>query len=148
MATTVGKEGDLGSLVEDLIKLDFAAIDAYDAAITRLSSSEFKRQLAEFRDDHTEHTRVLGAWMRQQGDTPPEGAGPKQLLSTGKVVLAGLAGDKQILEAMKTNEEDTNTAYERAVNHREAGPVRGICERNLADERRHRAWMEATIARL
>ena len=32
-------------------------------------------------------------------------------------MLGGLIGDKAILVAMKTNEDDTNTAYERAVNH-------------------------------
>ena len=49
---------------------------------------------------------------------------------------------------MKTNEDDTNTAYERAVKHEEADGVRPIFEKNLADERRHRAWLESTIATL
>ena len=40
----------------------------------------------------------------------------KALLTKGKVVIAGLMGDEAILQAMRTNEADTNTAYERAVN--------------------------------
>jgi hypothetical protein len=34
--------------------------------------------------------------------------------------VAGLMRDKAILQAMKTNEDDTNTAYERAVKHDDA----------------------------
>jgi rubrerythrin len=149
MVTHVGTEADVDDLVEDLIKLDFAAIEAYDAAIKRLSNEEYKRKLDEFRDDHQEHTRVLGAWMRDQGRDPPDSGGAKQLLTSGKVVIAGLAGDKQILKAMKTNEDDTNTAYERAVNHEDVDEeLRMVFEKNLSDERRHRAWIEATLATL
>ncbi len=55
-------------------------------------------------------------------------------------------GDKAILQAMKTNEEDTNTAYERVVGHKQAWPdMRTVLERALEDERRHRSWMVATI---
>jgi rubrerythrin len=148
MTTTVGTETHLADLVQDLIQLDLAAIEAYNAAIERLSSPAFKQQLTQFRGDHLEHTRTLGAWMREQGKTPPESGGAKELLTKGKVALAGLVGDKQILLAMKTNEEDTNTAYERASNHREADGVRPIFEKNLSDERRHRAWIESTLSTL
>ncbi|MDB6090714.1 MAG: uncharacterized protein JWN85_3498 [Gammaproteobacteria bacterium] len=149
MVTHVGTEADLDELVEDLIKLDLAAIEAYDSAIERLSNAEYKGRLQEFRADHQEHTRVLGAWMRQQGRNPPDGAGGKQLLTSGKVVLAALLGDKRILQAMKTNEEDTNTAYERAVEHADVDDdLRGVFAKNLADERRHRAWIESQLASL
>ena len=148
MVTTVGTESKLTDLVQDLIQLDLAAAEAYSSAIEHLKAPAYKEQLTAFRGDHLEHTRALGSWIKQQGQTPPESGGAKQLLTTGKVALAGLVGDKQILQAMKTNEDDTNTAYERASNHREADGLRAIFEKNLADERRHRAWMEATLATL
>lgn len=148
MVTTVGTESKLSDLVQDLVQLDKAAIEAYDAAIERLSSTEYKQQLTSFRADHMEHTRVLGMWLREHRQDAPESGGMKATMTTGKVALAGLIGDKQILVAMKTNEDDTNTAYERATNHPEADGVRATFEKNLGDERRHRAWMEATLARL
>ncbi len=148
MVTTVGTESSLKELVYDLVKLDNAAIEAYDSAIERLSNASFKEQLTRFRDDHVEHTRVLGAYAQQQGWDQPDGGGAKQMLTKGKVVLAGLMGDKSILTAMKTNEDDTNTAYERAVNHRDADGVRDVFARHLGDEQRHRAWIEATLSRL
>jgi rubrerythrin len=148
MVTTVGNETELDELVEDLVKLDFAAIEAYDAAIERLSRAEHQRQMREFRNDHRDHTQVLGTWLREHGHTPPESCGAKQLLTKGKVVIAGLAGDKQVLQAMKTNEDDTNTAYERAIKHDQADGLLAVFEKNLSDERRHRAWIETTIATL
>jgi len=148
MVTTVGTESTLSDLVQDLVQLDKAAIEAYGAAIERLESVEYKQQLSRFRQDHEEHTRTLGAWLHEHRQETPASGGMKQTLASGKVALAGLMGDKQILEAMKTNEDDTNTAYERAVNHREADGVRATFEKNLGDERRHRSWMESVIATL
>lgn len=73
----------------------------------------------------------------------------KSMLAKGKVVLGGLMGDKAILQAMTTNEDDTNTAYERAVKHDEASAeVRQVLSRGLADERRRRDRMVETIAKL
>jgi hypothetical protein len=44
------------------------------------------------------------------GRTPPKEGDMKALLTKGKVVIAGLMGDAAILQAMRTNEADTNTA--------------------------------------
>ena len=71
----------------------------------------------------------------------------KQLLTTGKIALASLVGDGAILKAMKTNEDDTVTAYERASRHPDALPEsRRRFEQFAADERRHRAFMEQASA--
>ncbi len=62
-------------------------------------------------------------------------------------MLGGLVGDRVVLAAMKTNEDDTNTAYERAVAHPAVTPdVLTVLEQNLSDERRHRDWIEKRIA--
>ena len=67
----------------------------------------------------------------------------KQWLTTGKVALADLAGDNAILKAMKTNEDDTAAAYQQALdNSLTDAELRPVIEKGLADERRHRAWME------
>jgi hypothetical protein len=54
------------------------------------------------------------------------------MLTQGKVLIAGLMGDKTILQAMKSNEEDTNTAYARAVEHEDTpAQVKATLEQNL-----------------
>jgi uncharacterized protein (TIGR02284 family) len=116
MTTTVGTENTLESLLEDLIQLDYDAADAYQAAIDRLQNSSYRSSLAEFKRDHLRHITELGDILSSMGRTPPKEGDMKALLAKGKVVIAGLIGDEAILQAMRTNEADTNTAYERAVN--------------------------------
>jgi uncharacterized protein (TIGR02284 family) len=142
----VGLDSDFQEVVCDLIELDYDAIAAYQTAIERLENSAFKAKLGEFLRDHERHVEELSVWIRQQGATPPDGPDMKKVLTTGKVVMADMFGDKAILMAMKTNEEDTNTAYERALEHDNL-PItaRDLISRNLADERRHRAWIVATL---
>jgi rubrerythrin len=148
MVTRVGTEATLIELVRDLIKLDRAAIEAYNSAIAKLSSAEYQRNLTDFRDDHIQHTELLGTWMREQQELPPQSGGVKELLTTGKVALASVAGDRKILQAMKSNEDDTNIAYERAAKHQDADGLRVIFEKNLSDERRHRRWIEGVLETL
>jgi len=142
MVTMIGSEDTVEGLLSNLIKLDYDAAEAYEAAVNRLESKEYREKLQSFGQDHLSHTRNLGEILRQMGKNVPQGPDVKQLLTKGKVVIADLFGDKAILTAMKTNEDDTNTAYERAIVHKEVTDnVRQILQNNLADERRHRQWI-------
>jgi len=142
MVTTVGTESTLNDLVENLLLLEHDAIAAYEQTIARLENPDFKQTVASFKSDHDRHVQELtrlasaiGATAHQQGDM-------KQMLTTGKIALASMMGDRSILGAMRTNEEDTVTAYERASQHAEATPdARAIFQRAHADELRHRDWM-------
>lgn len=142
MTTAVGLQRDLDELVTKLIELDYDAIEAYDEAIARLEDPARKAKLAEFRDDHRRHTENLAPFLTQHGRSVPKKGNFKRVLTKGKVVIASVMGDKAILHAMKTNEDDTNTAYERAVKHTDASAnLRDVFQANLADERRHRQWI-------
>jgi uncharacterized protein (TIGR02284 family) len=146
MTTTVGTENTLESLLEDLIQLDYDATDAYQAAIDRLENSSYRTRLAEFKRDHLRHITELGEILSNMGRTPPKEGDMKALLTKGKVVIAGLMGDEAVLQAMRTNEADTNTAYERAVNFKGLQPnTREVLQRGLEDERRHCEWILETL---
>ena len=148
MVTIVGKEVTIQALLYDLIELDYDAIAAYDAAIKRLDDAAFKQALTEFRADHARHTQNLAPFLREMGSVVPEAGNAKALLTSGKVVFANLFGDNAILEAMRTNEDDTNTAYARAVEHPDATmEIRRVLEENLADERRHCSWILNALGR-
>lgn len=118
MATTVGTESTLENLLEDLVQLDYDAADAYQAAIDRLDEARFRDRLREFKGDHLRHIDEISAILQRMGRTPPKEGDMKSYLTQGKVIMGSLMGDKAILQAMKTNEADTNTAYERAVGFR------------------------------
>lgn len=149
MVTSVGTETDVVEMLNNLIRLDFDAIEAYRAAVDRLENRSFAERLRSFQEDHERHTRELGAVVAELGGTPATASDAKAMLTRGKVLMADMLGDRAILEAMKSNEDDTNTAYERASLHGGKTPAADkILARNLADERRHRAWIEEAIDRL
>ncbi|MBU2958359.1 ferritin-like domain-containing protein [Paracoccus sp. 1_MG-2023] len=148
MATTTGTEHYFGDLVTDLIYLEHDAIAAYDSTIERLNDPELAARVAEFRQDHLQHLETLRGIAASINADIPEGGDMKQMLTTGKIALADLMGDGAILKAMRTNEEDTVTAYDRARQHDDAIPAsREFFEKALADEKRHRAWMEEASQR-
>lgn len=136
--------------LNQLIRLDYDAIEAYVAAIEKLQNPEYRERLSQFCEDHDRHVRVLSALVDGYGGKAATGPDIKRLLTKGKVVIADLVGeDRAILMAMRANEEVTNLAYEEALKH--IGSVkeetRAIIEKNLADERRHRAWIERQLER-
>jgi uncharacterized protein (TIGR02284 family) len=149
MATLRGNEDSILHLVANLIELDFDAIEAYSAAIERLDDPTSRETMSTFRRDHEEHVEDLSAVMESLGGAPPHQGDFKRILTRGKVVLAALAGDKAVLAAMKTNEDDTNAAYERAAQRTEIpAQLASVLQKNLADERRHRTWIEQRIKQL
>jgi uncharacterized protein (TIGR02284 family) len=149
MATLSGKQSDLAKALADLVELEHDALEAYQAAIARLSDFASKDKFKDFVLDHQRHITELSAAVRSLGVEPPQKGGAKSILTKGKVYLGSLAGDNVILQAMRTNENDTNTAYERAVGRDDVPPpIREILDRNLADERRHRQWIIGRIDQL
>jgi uncharacterized protein (TIGR02284 family) len=146
MATVGGMDGNIIHLLNNLIELDYDAIEAYEAAIARLKDADDREQLRMFMADHVRHTNTLSSAVRQLGGDPASKGNFMRLLTKGKVVLAALVDDRAILFAMKTNEADTNLAYERAAKHDGLTPeVTAILEKNLGDERRHKAWIEERL---
>ena len=146
MTTFIGKESTVKELLKDLIELDFDAIEAYQAAIDRLETQDYKIRLQEFMEDHERHTRDLSIFLQEMCEEAPTKGNMKRILTKGKVLISQIMGDRGMLMAMKDNEEDTNTAYERAASRNNIStPLTMILEKNLADERRHRSWLESTI---
>lgn len=145
MATRIGTERDPIKMLEHLMALDYDAIDAYQAAIERLSNDEYVSVMQQFKGDHERHITELGPIVTQLGGHPPDGPGAKSLLAAGKVKLAKVMGDEAILRAMRTNESDANTAYEKALS-KSPPEAREVLQRGREDERRHLEWINSTLA--
>ncbi|MEX1198550.1 MAG: DUF2383 domain-containing protein [Pseudohongiellaceae bacterium] len=132
---------EIVSDLNNLIELDYDAIAAYQAAIERLETDAYKMKLTEFLGDHERHTVELGKLVAGEGGKPSSEGDAKKFLTKGKVVMADLAGDEAILKAMKSNEEQTNSKYEDAVEQGYPENIQKVLQRGLADERRHKAWL-------
>jgi len=111
MATLVGTQSKLVDSVKSLIELDYDAIEAYQAAIDNIENTQYKNQLEKFCNDHRRHVDKLSLLLEERGIKVNLGPDTKQWLTKGKVGMVHLLGDKAVLEAMLSNEEDTNSAY-------------------------------------
>jgi uncharacterized protein (TIGR02284 family) len=135
--------------LNELISLDLDAIEAYEAAIVRLNDAGDKAELERFKADHRRHVTDLTPLVREMGGEATTSPDFKRLLTKGKVVVMGVAGDSGVLEAMKSNEETTTKVYDKARNQPELPmQARTIIERNFADEQRHFAWLEQRLSGL
>lgn len=134
--------------LQELVALDYDAIEAYDAAIARLENPRLSAKLVEFRQDHHRHTENLGEILRQRSEDVPNGPDMKRFLTKGKVVIADMGDDETILKAMNANEKVTNETYEKALKLDDLnGSARTTVAGNLSDEQRHKAWIESQIER-
>jgi uncharacterized protein (TIGR02284 family) len=142
MAAMVGNYKELAKLINSLIELDYDAIAAYRTAIQKLGNAEDKAALRGFMADHERHVVDLRPFVEHFGEKASDGTNAMVILTKGKVVIAGLMGDRAILEAMKSNEDETNRKYERATARTDL-PIglMAVLHKNLADERRHRAYL-------
>ncbi len=148
MTTFVGIQNNFADALKELVELDYAAIEAYETAIERLKEPTYQQKLTTFKQAHERHVKELSEVLSRNNEEVPTGPHKgKELIAKGKVILANLIGDETILRAMKSNEIDTNTAYER-MNDRDDiwDEAKEILRRGLQDERIHKDWLEKTIS--
>ena len=147
IATTQKKENE--SFIEelkDLLCLDYAAADAYEAVIERISNETYKSKLEEFKDDHLTHIENITTFFKRGGHDYPTSAGMKKILTQGKVVLANLIGDATLLKAMKSNEQQTTQSYEHINKYNEIPEgIRGALLKGYEDEKKHLSWIEQEL---
>jgi hypothetical protein len=134
------------TVLNHLIAVDYDAIEAYEAAIGRLGSTPDATQLVRFLDDHKRHVLDLTRLVKDLGGEATGHADFRRFVNTGRVVLGGLIGDDAVLHAMKSNEDDIGSHYERAASSEGlAIDARSLVLRIMGDERRHRDWFERRL---
>ncbi|KQT50716.1 hypothetical protein ASG43_05395 [Aureimonas sp. Leaf454] len=147
MVTTVGTESTFETLVQNLLILEHDAIAAYQTTIDKLDDAASKAKIAEFKRDHEAHVAELTRMAGTLGVAAPGEGDIKQYLTTGKVALAAIVGDRTILKAMSTNEIETKMAYDHASKNASATPeAQAFFRKAYADETRHKDWMDAAAA--
>jgi len=127
-----------------LAQLDQEAAAAYELAAEHIVADDVREQLIAFRDDHLDHVRDIATLLEDRGiDLPEYGAMADSSAVAALAVAAGQMGTRAALLAMISNERLTNGTYESALLVTTDEEARGLLECNLADERRHLAWLEA-----
>jgi uncharacterized protein (TIGR02284 family) len=146
MGEMIASEARIVKNLRSLIALDFDAIEAYQAAIDRLHSALDQDQLRSFLADHRRHVFELSPLVAELHGQAVTEADFRRVITKGKVVLGGVIGDRGVLEAMMSNEQETTKAYRKGAVEPGMPPrVRAVLERNLSDERRHLAWIQQRL---
>lgn len=146
MVTLVGLQINFLSAVQSLLELEYDAVEAYETAIDRLNNLAYKKKLQEFKADHDRHIVELTKLIKKHDEEAPKGPSTKQWLTKGKVILANLVSDEAILRAMRSNEIDTNAAYDRISDYEEMWfDAKDFVNRAFNDEKRHKAWLDETL---
>jgi rubrerythrin len=127
--------------LNDLLKLDHDAVQAYALAIKALSSETLRSQMREHRADHERHIDELSQLIRSRGGTPVS----LPHLPTGAFKLAvqaiGATGDdRSVLVAFKANERQVRDKYRRVAQREHDGDITSVLARAAEDEARHYQW--------
>jgi len=149
MVTMVGTQSNFFNAIKELVELEFDMFETYEYALSKIQDENYAKHLIEFKADHARHIKELSALLAEQNVKAPTGPDhTKQWIAKGKVALANLVSQEAILSAMNSNEADSNIAYSRLLS-REDMPLqwRQIFQRAFEDEKRHKAWFEAELAK-
>ena len=136
--------------LNDLLQLDHDAIAAYDTAIEKLEDRDHADQIAGYRRDHERHIRELNELILSLGGSPknePHATGP---FKTAMQSLGGLAGDKGLLLAWRTNELQVRTKYDSYASKAMLWPadVKRVIDGAALDEERHYEWVSGVLHRM
>ncbi len=142
MALTIDKQIEE---LNELIRFDFDAMAAYDAAINDIKALVVRDPLIRFRGDHERHVQNLSQIVIRLGGKPAEGPDMKGLVRKTMTKVAGLGGIELTLKAMKSNEELLNKTYAHHLTLDFPDDVKQVIRGNYADEQRHLAWVEQAL---
>ncbi|MBW3571569.1 MAG: ferritin-like domain-containing protein [Gemmatimonadetes bacterium] len=135
--------------LNDLLQLDHDAIGAYQIAMEKLHDRDHADQIAGFRRDHERHIRELNELIAELGGTPknhPHATGPFKLALQS---LGGLAGDKGVLMAFRTNELQVRSKYDSYASKANHWPthIKRIIDGCALDEERHYRWVSDVLGK-
>jgi rubrerythrin len=136
--------------LNDLLRTDHDAVGAYDVAIERLEDRGHAEQILGFRRDHERHIRELNDLIAQLGGVPRNEPHATAPFRTALQSLGGLAGDRGLLVAFRTNELQVRSKYDlyaARANHWPVEVKRAI-DRCAMDEERHYRWVADVLQSL
>jgi hypothetical protein len=135
---------DVVARLNVLMRLDHEAIAIYKAAVLELRSPRDVERLRTALADHRRHVDDLALLVRNLSGEPASHRDLRQLLAGGPPprLPAGFTGERDILEAIRKNEQGCLEAYEDAASQ-PGIPVDVLAsmERNRNDERLHLTWL-------
>jgi rubrerythrin len=139
-------DATLTAELNDLLRLDHDALQAYALAIKLLENPDYKRQLEEFRADHQRHIDELSQLIRSRDGVALELPHlPSGAFKLAVQAIGGAGGDRTVLLAFKANERQVRDKYRRSARGVHPADVTSVLARAAEDEARHYEWALETL---
>jgi len=132
--------------LQELIKVEYMAIAAYDGGIEETEDSRLRRQYSRFRNAHEKQARALNTRLVELGGEPVEygvGSGKVKAGLWGK--LTGLFGDAASVGGMATGAEDGIRIYLDHLDEIHDSKALAIIRRNLEAKQQEARWLEEEV---
>jgi len=133
--------------LNDLIKLDFDAVNSYEEAIQEISIESVRSQLRTFQNDHRQHIQRLSAAVQAQGGKPHDRGSAKGFFLKQMTAIRARMGNESAIRAMQANETLVNNHYAKAAKEPWPDDLRKLVESNYRDEQRHLSYLQECITR-
>jgi uncharacterized protein (TIGR02284 family) len=135
--------------LNDLIKLDIDASNAYMEAVEHIDDVEIAEQLMSFREEHEAHIDGLCEQLSLMGEPPPERKQDfKGYLIEGFTSLRSVTGTGGALEAMQGNEKMTNRNYKEATDWDMPDDIKDKIDSYYEDEKKHLEYISMKLEEL
>jgi rubrerythrin len=132
--------------LNDLLRLDHDAVQAYTLAIRLIENPDYKRQLEEFRTDHQRHIDEISQLIRSRDGVALELPHvPTGAFKLAVQAIGGAGGDRTVLLAFKANERQVRDKYRRSARAVHPADVTSVLARGAEDEARHYEWALETL---
>src|SRR3954454_20361516 len=132
--------------LNELIKVEYMAIAAYDGGIEETEDSRLRRQYSRFRNAHEKQVSALNNRLVELGGEPVEygvGSGKVKAGLWGK--LTGLFGDAASVGGMATGAEDGIRIYLDHLDEIHDSKALAIIRRNLEAKQQEARWLEEEV---
>jgi rubrerythrin len=149
MAETTTTDAKLISQLNNLLKLDHNAINAYTVAIDRLENESYAETIRRFRTDHERHVFELTHLVRVHHGVPVElPQAPARTASPAPQGTGPSGDDVGLLVSFRANERHSRDKYRAAAQRDVPEDVRAMLQRAADDEARHYGWVTGVLEHL
>ena len=129
--------------LEELIKVEYMAITAYDTALDETDDNKLRRQYSRFRNDHEKQARDLNNRLADLGGTPVDYEETSGKTKAGLwAKITGLFGDAASLGGMVKGAEDGIRIYLDHLDEIHDSKALSIIRRNLEAKQHEVRWLE------
>lgn len=129
-----------------LLHLEVHVVSGYDTALDKLPEGDDRTRVQQMRGEHERHVLDITELLREIGEPTPANTGDVDgLVAPAFAALRNASGERDVLQAVRINEQTVGRMYEEARSWGVGLQVHELLERHDLDEQRHVAAVEEML---